>query len=224
LQAQFAVHSELAILDSLEPVAAKLLPSEAVVAQLLTLDAIGPKLLTLDPVCPDLLAFDAVRAFGADLLPFNAMRAIGTNLLALDAVRPLDALGFFAPILEGRHARAALTALRVEALRPFSALRAESLRPLGARHGRALGPLDTLRLGGHLAAAAALDRGGSLAALAAMSAPFRTGRGCDRQRGDAGGEKHPGQHEISPFERQNGRSDAPFQRLAGWTRSFSALA
>jgi hypothetical protein len=26
-------------------------------------------------------------------------------------------------------------------------------------------------------------------------------RGCDRQRGNAGGEKHPAQHEESPLER-----------------------
>ena len=29
----------------------------------------------------------------------------------------------------------------------------------------------------------------------------RTGRGCDCQRGDAGGKKHPGQHDKSPLER-----------------------
>ena len=37
-------------------------------------------------------------------------------------------------------------------------------------------------------------------AATAVAAGSRTCRGCDRQRGDAGSEKHPGQHVKSPLE------------------------
>jgi len=39
------------------------------------------------------------------------------------------------------------------------------------------------------------------AATTVAAMRIRICRGCDRQRGDAGGEKHPGQHEKSPSER-----------------------
>jgi hypothetical protein len=54
-----------------------------------------------------------------------------------------------------------------------------------------------LHSGGSLAAPSTTLEGGSL--VLATVPPFRTGRGGDRQRGNACGEKHPGQHEISPF-------------------------
>jgi hypothetical protein len=60
-------------------------------------------------------------------------------------------------------------------------------------------------------------------AITATAVGTCVGRGRDRQRGDAGGEKYPGQHEKSPFERDNGLLAAPFQRSNGWNLHTSAL-
>jgi hypothetical protein len=69
------------------------------------------------------------------------------------------------------------------------------LRPFGAlplRRGT-LGPLRPLLTLSVLTAAALC----LFDPIAVVSARLRTGRGRDRQRGDAGGEKYPGHHKFS---------------------------
>jgi hypothetical protein len=69
----------------------------------------------------------------------------------------------------------------------------------------------TVALGRSAAPAAAVSLRGSAATAAmtlrwpaaAVAVPWVSGcRGCDRQRGDPRGEKYPGQHGETPFERQ----------------------
>jgi hypothetical protein len=80
------------------------------------------------------------------------------------------------------------------------------LRPLGALlHPRrsAFGPLRPLLALGVLPAALLRPFD---AVSTVVAARLRTGRGCDRQGGDARGEKYPGHHKISSRTAKTARS------------------
>jgi hypothetical protein len=130
-----------------------------------------------------------------DLASLDPLGAIGASL-AFDALRTLDAFG------AALHALGTFDALRTlrtlntlgKALLALHTLRAlNALGTVGAR----LTALDGL---GPLATGAALNFGG----LAAFAVRLGACRGDDRQRGNAGGEKYPGHHEILLFARYNG--------------------
>jgi hypothetical protein len=55
-----------------------------------------------------------------------------------------------------------------------------------------------------------------LVALATAAVRPRTSRGCDRERGYAGCEKHPGHDRNLLSNGKNGPLAAPFQPLNGW--------
>jgi hypothetical protein len=146
--------------------------------QVLAVHILRAKLLAVDPLGTQFLA---VRTLGANVLAVDPLGAqflatgpLGPNLLAVHALNALNAIG---PLLAALHSRDALGAF-------------------GTRRADPFGPLDALR--GHVAAAlgsgsalgtAVLARGlGAFAPAAVFVAPFRTCRGCDRQRGHAGGE------------------------------------
>jgi hypothetical protein len=182
-------------------------------------DAISPQLLSLgDPSCLELLTlslaiFDLADAIVSDLLafdhsalrlkpvcahllplcgtslPFHLLPALGgTGLNSLDALRRLATLGTLDPLrtrgaLEGGEALRALHARCGEGL---------ALRTRGEA-ATAATPLDGLR---PLGTAAALlhDR---RAVLAPTAVGPRARRGSNRERSNAGCEKHPGHHKIS---------------------------
>jgi len=161
----------------------------------------NPRLVAVDPVLlrhPHLLALDAVGVVYALrplseplLLAFHALRALGPLreplLLALDMLeRTLLharlALGESAPA-----AAMALERLRALASAPATAVALERLGALATATATVLNLLSGLS---------------AASAAAVATARLGTGRGSDRQRGDARGEKNPGHHGKTPFERE----------------------
>jgi hypothetical protein len=163
---------------------------------------LGTQVLLGDSAVLD--ALDACRTFGAHLHalgPGNPGRPVDAGLEPLGAGHSgrtfrahLDALG------TGRTFGAHLHALRPRyavwtLLTHLDALHASGA--LGA-HLDALGPSRTF--GAHLGAFGALRTLDGPIGLSTAAVRTRTCRGCDRQRGNARGEKYPG-HTKSPFER-----------------------
>jgi hypothetical protein len=152
-----------------------------------------------------------VLTIGTQLLllghPRLRLLTIDTNLLLLGDAR-FRVRAVCANLLLLRHPRLRLHlhALRPDLLTLGPHLRCGECLTLHARRcERGAAALDCLR-----ARPAALSCDLVLLSLAA-AVRIRLCRGYDRQCGNTRGEKHPG-HPNSPFERQNGRSAAPFQR------------
>ncbi|HEX5238097.1 MAG TPA: hypothetical protein VFW39_06510 [Sphingomicrobium sp.] len=189
----------LAVLRLLHPVGSELLSVPR-------LHAIGPKLLPvlgLHVLGPQLMAILRRDPVGVDLPAarhpsLHPLLALGMHLSTIAVLRPFE-----------REALSALHALAREAL---SALHGHSRRALRPLHGEVLGPLRR-RKSAAAAAAVALSAATTAAhherRLASASAMWSasaaamiavracTCRGCDRQRGYARCEKHPGHHKIS---------------------------
>ena len=172
-------------------------------AHLLTLDLTG--LRRLDPRLPNLLASrlaslswrDAVGAslLALDLASLCRRDAVGARLLTLDSSRPLSGDTGLHLLLACRSDLLALGAHlhALGTLRPFDRY------PLSTLHARRCHlPFDAWRL---LALLSLLALGLRLLAFGSRGLPVflgpRSGRGRDRQCGDARGEKYPGHHNFS---------------------------
>jgi hypothetical protein len=176
---------------------------------------LGHPSLRVLPVGAELLLLRHPRlrllAVRAELLLLSRPRlrvlTIGTQLLLLGHPR-LRLLTIDTNLLLLGDARFRVRAVCANLLllrHPRLRLHLHALTLHARRCERGAAALDCLR-----ARSAALSCDLVLLSLAA-AVRIRLCRGYDRQCGNTRGEKHPG-HPNSPFERQNGRSAAPFQR------------
>jgi hypothetical protein len=199
-------------------------------AHLLTVEGLSAVAVALVAVCLLLAKRHPVLSLAVTMRLLASDHALLLTVEARPRLLALLTLGVLL-MLRPHHriatmAAAAAASLGLHAERGPTVAVASAATPIGL-HPLASAAAAALGLGS-LAAASSVtlcDGAAAIAVAATRAAAMRSRscRGCDRQRGDAGGEENPG-HNILSFERKNGPFAAPFQRLNGWNLRPSALA